>query len=188
MEKLLDRYCRLLDALMVAALAGMVLLVFGNVVLRYLFNSGLSASEELARWLFVWLTFLGAVVALKEHGHLGTDALVSRLPAAGKKACLVIGQTLMLYATWILFAGSWEQMLINLDVHAPVTGIPVGVVYAAGVFFGASAIVLLVRELWRAVTGRMRDDELVMVRESEELEQVEELHLGETHLDGTARA
>jgi hypothetical protein len=43
-----------------ACLAAMVVLVFGNVVLRYGFNSGIAVSEELSRWLFVWLTFMGA--------------------------------------------------------------------------------------------------------------------------------
>lgn len=177
MDKLIGRYCRLLDGLMVAALAAMIVLVFGNVVMRYGFNSGISASEELARWLLVWLTFIGAVVAMREHGHLGTDVVVSRLPPAAKKACLIVGQLLMLYASWLLLAGSLEQTRINLDVHAPVTGIPVGVVYAAGVFFGASALVLLARDLWRSLAGRLRDDELVMVRDSEQLEQIETLHL-----------
>ena len=65
----------------------MVVLVFGNVVLRYGFNSGITVSEEVSRWLFVWLTFLGAIVALKEHGHLGSDMLVARLPPRGKKRC-----------------------------------------------------------------------------------------------------
>ena len=69
----IDRYCRLLSVLMVACLALMVVLVFGNVVMRYAFNSGFTLSEELSRWLFVWMTFLGAVVALNERGHLGTD-------------------------------------------------------------------------------------------------------------------
>ena len=60
-----DRYCRLLDRT-IALLPGlMVVLVFGNVVLRYLANSGITVSEELSRWLFVWMTFLGAIVALK---------------------------------------------------------------------------------------------------------------------------
>jgi hypothetical protein len=39
------------------------------------------------RLLFVWLTFLGAIVALREHGHLGVDILVRRLPNVGKKIC-----------------------------------------------------------------------------------------------------
>ena len=63
----------------------MVVLVFGNVVLRYAFNSGITVSEELSRWLFVWLTFLGAIVALREHGHLGTEVLVSRLGPRGRQ-------------------------------------------------------------------------------------------------------
>ena len=51
----IDRYCRLLSVLMVACLALMVVLVFGNVVMRYAFNSGFTLSEELSRWLFVWM-------------------------------------------------------------------------------------------------------------------------------------
>ncbi|MGC3986299.1 MAG: TRAP transporter small permease subunit, partial [Pseudorhodoferax sp.] len=69
---------------MVASLALMVLMVFGNVVMRYAFNSGLTLSEELSRWLFVWMTFMGAVVALHERGHLGTDSLIARLPRVGQ--------------------------------------------------------------------------------------------------------
>src|SRR5688500_13532205 len=86
-EKLVDQICRLFTFLMVVCLALMVVMVFGNVVLRYVFNSGLTVSEELSRWLFVWMTFLGAVVAMRKHAHLGTDMLVARLPLAGKKAC-----------------------------------------------------------------------------------------------------
>ncbi len=88
----------------------MVVLVFGNVVLRYGFNTGITVSEEVSRWLFLWMTFLGAVVALREHAHLGTDMLVSRLPRAGKQVCLVIAQLAMLYVTWLLLKGSWTQI------------------------------------------------------------------------------
>jgi len=157
----------------------MVVLVFGNVVLRYALNSGITVSEELSRWLFVWMTFLGAIVALRERGHLGTDMLVSRLGPRGKKACRVIGQLMMLYVTWLLLAGSWAQMRINADVEAPVTGASVAILYAAGVVFAVSTGVLIVLDLWRTVTGRLRDDELVMVQESEDLAQVEALHIGQ---------
>ena len=76
----IDRCCRWINLLIALALAVMVAMVFGNVVLRYGFNSGIAVSEELSRWLFVWMTFLGAVVALNERAHLGTDSLISRLP------------------------------------------------------------------------------------------------------------
>lgn len=169
MTRWIDRCCRLLDGLIALLLALMVVLVFGNVLLRYTLNSGITVSEEVSRWLFVWMTFLGAVVALKEHGHLGTDMLVSRLPRAGKRICLVLSQLLMLWATWLLFSGSLAQVRINADVEAPVTGASVGIFYAAGIAFAVPAGLLLLRELWRTLSNRLRDDELVMVQESEDL-------------------
>jgi len=119
MNKLLDGYCRLLEWLLVIMLALMVVLVFGNVVMRYAFNSGITVSEEVARWLFVWLTFLGAVVAVREHAHLGSDMLVSRFGPIGKRICLAVSQVLMVYVTWLLLSGSWQQAQINLDVGGP---------------------------------------------------------------------
>jgi TRAP-type C4-dicarboxylate transport system permease small subunit len=174
-DTLIDRFCRAIDLLIAAALAVMVLLVFGNVVLRYAFNSGIAVSEEVSRWLFVWLCFMGAVVALKEGGHLGTDMLVSRLPVAGKKACLVIGHLLMLYVTWLFLVGSWQQARINLDMAAPVTGTPVAVFYASGVVFSVCAGLLLLLQLLRVLTGRVSDADLVMVQESEEQAELDAL-------------
>ena len=168
-DRVLRGYTRVLDALSGLCLAVMVVLVFGNVVLRYTLNSGITVSEELSRWLFVWLTFMGAVVALREHGHLGTDALVSRLPAVGKKACLVLAQLAMLYVSWLLLSGSWAQMLINWDTEAPVTGASVGIFYASGVLMGGSGIAILLHDLLRTLFVPLAEHELVMVQESEEL-------------------
>ncbi len=175
-----DRICKLIELLIALCLAVMVVMVFGNVLLRYVFNSGIAVSEELSRWLFVWLTFLGAIVALKENGHLGTDMLVSRLPRGGKIACLLASQMLMLGVTVMLFQGSLAQARINLEVEAPVTGFPMAVVYAAGVVFAVPAALLLLNQLWRTATGRLHDDELVMVQESEDLAHVNEQHKGAT--------
>lgn len=168
-DRWLGRYTRALDMLSGLCLAIMVVLVFGNVVLRYTANSGITVSEELSRWLFVWLTFMGAVVALREHGHLGTDVLVSRLPAAGKKVCLVLAQVAMLYVSWLLLKGSWAQMVINADTEAPVTGASVGIFYASGVLMGGSAIAILLRDLLRTLLVPLSENELFMVQESEEL-------------------
>ncbi len=167
--RLADRFCRGLEWLIAGFLAVMVLMVFGNVVLRYAFNSGITVSEELSRWFFVWLTFLGAVVALREHGHLGTDVLVSRLGRTGKLVCLGLSQALMLGTTAVLLHGSLAQARINWDVEAPVTGAPMAIVYAAGAAFAVPALLILAADLWRTLRGRLRDDELVMVRESEDL-------------------
>src|SRR5262245_17311104 len=101
----------------------MVVLVFGNVVLRYVFNSGITMSEELSRWLLVWLTFLGAIVALREHAHLGIDMLVRALSPVGRRVCFVLSYGLMLYADWLLTLGSWKQTIITFGDRAPATGL-----------------------------------------------------------------
>ncbi len=168
LNSLIDKYCRLLCVAMVACLAAMVVLVFGNVVLRYAFNSGIALSDELSRWLFVWMTFMGAVVALHEHGHLGTDFLVARLPTWGKKVCLGAGHALMLFTCWLLFKGALDQVRINLETASAVMEAPVAWFYACGVLFSVSAAVVVALDLWRLLSGQMADDELIAIRESEE--------------------
>ncbi len=153
---------------MALCLALMVVLVFGNVVMRYGFNSGITLSEELSRWLFVWMTFMGAIVALKEHGHLGTDMLVGKLGPAGKKLCLALSYTAMLFICGLLFQGAYLQTAINLDSTSAVMEVSMAWVYAPGVVFAACAGLVLLTELWRLLTGQMRDEDLVSVRESEE--------------------
>jgi TRAP-type C4-dicarboxylate transport system permease small subunit len=168
MVRVLDVYCAFLKFVIATLLAVMVVLVFGNVFLRYGFNSGITISEELSRWLMVWLTFLGAIVALREHQHLGVDTLVQALPAIGKRVCFVISYLLMLYADYLLLVGSWKQSIIGLGDRAPATGLSVGLFYGVGVVFGISAGVIIIYELWRAITGNLTEAELVAVKESEE--------------------
>jgi len=175
MNRIIDGFCRVLELLIAAALAAMVVMVFGNVVLRYVFNSGIIVSEEVSRWLFLWVTFLGAIVALKEHGHLGSDFLISRLPLIGKTICLVLGHLLMLYATWLVFSGALAQVRINLSVEAPVTGASMAFVYGTGVVFAALAAPLLLRDLWRILTGRLAEADMVMVKGTEEKGEVDVL-------------
>jgi TRAP-type C4-dicarboxylate transport system permease small subunit len=136
---------------------------------------GITVSEELSRFLFVWMTFLGAIIAFREHGHLGVDMVVSRLPTIGKKACLVVSQVLMLWVTWLFLEGSWEQTLINLEVKSPSAGISMGMFYGVGVVFSISVGLILLHDLYRLATGRISDEDLVMVKESEEQEELEEL-------------
>ena len=187
-DRVLRGYTRALDALSGLCLALMVVLVFGNVVLRYTFNSGITVSEELSRWLFVWLTFMGAVVALREHGHLGVDAMVARLPRLGKKICLVLAQVAMLYVSWLLLTGSWSQTVINWETEAPVTGASVGIFYASGVLMGASAMAILLRDLLRTLFLPLTDRELVMVQESEEAAALEQIQRDVQQADAAAAA
>lgn len=168
MDKFLSRYCKVLEGFMALCLVAMVVLIFGNVVLRYAFNSGITVSEEVSRWLFVWLTFLGGVVALHGHGHLGTDVVVGRLGPTGRKACLLVGYLLMLMVCWLLTRGAFEQARINWDVSAPSSGASMAWFYLAGVVFGVSAAVVLLNDLFKVVTGRATEADLTLVKASED--------------------
>ncbi len=167
-ERLIDLYCRAIKAVIALCLAVMVVLVFGNVVLRYVFNSGIATSEELSRWLLVWLTFLGAIVALRQHAHLGVDTLVRALPPRGRLICFIASYLLMLYADWLLTLGSWKQAVLTFADTAPASGISVGLFfYSSGVIFGVSAAVILAYDVVRVLSGAATEGELVTVRESD---------------------
>jgi TRAP-type C4-dicarboxylate transport system permease small subunit len=167
-EKLIDGYCTFIGYLIAAMLAVMVVLVFGNVFMRYAFNSGFTVSEELSRWLFVWMTFLGAVVALRGNGHLGTDMLVGKLGPTGKRICMGLSLVLMLYCTWLIFKGSYDQTVVNWDSTSAVMEVSMGYFYASGMAFSILAVLILLSDLWRLLTGKIDDDHLMLMQESEE--------------------
>jgi TRAP-type transport system small permease protein len=169
LERLIDRLCRGFTAVMVLCLALMVVMVFGNVVLRYGFNKGITVSEELSRWLFVWMTFLGALVALRTHHHLGTDSLVSRLPVLGKKICLGLSHLLMMYLCWQMLRGSWEQTKINAGSTSAVMEVSMAWFYAAGVFFAIFAFLFVLDDFARLVSGRLKESELIGITESDDM-------------------
>src|SRR2546423_7056362 len=124
LDRIVGMYFKLIEGVLVLCLGAMVFMVLGNVILRYGFNSGITVSEELSRFLFVWLTFLGAVVGMREGAHLGVDTLVRKLPLVGRKACFVASELLMLMCCVLFFVGTWRQHDINVDNLAPVTGVP----------------------------------------------------------------
>jgi TRAP-type C4-dicarboxylate transport system permease small subunit len=175
MTRCINLVCKAFEVLIALFLAIMVALVFGNVVLRYGFGSSIDMSEEVSRWLFVWVTFLGAVVALQGHEHLGVDMVVDRLPDLGKKICLVLGHVVMLAVTWWLFEGSWAQVKLNMEVSAPSTELPMAILYLPGAIFSVMAGFILLTNLWRALTGQLTRADLVMVQASEEAAQLEEI-------------
>lgn len=168
LERLIDGYCRAIGYLIAAMLAVMVVLVFGNVVMRYAFNSGFTISEELSRWLFVWLTFLGAVVALRSNSHLGTDMFVGRLGPTGKRICMGIALVLMLFCLWLLFKGSYEQTMINRTSTSAVMEVSMAWFYSAGMVMAVLGSLIVLSDMWRLFTGKLDEAHLVLMQESEE--------------------
>ena len=160
MPRAIDLGFRALEVLLVLLLAGMVVMVFGNVVLRYLFDAGIDLSEELSRYFFVWLTFIGAVVVARENAHLGVETLVVKLGPGGRRLCMILSDLFILLCCAVFFWGTWQQAGINATNYAPITGISMLWVYGVGFFtslgIGAMALIRLVHLL----TGRISPEDL----------------------------
>jgi TRAP-type transport system small permease protein len=157
------------EAVLALLLAVMAVLVFGNVVLRYGFNSGITVSEELARFMFVWLTFIGAVLAMQQNAHLGVDSLIQRLSDPMKKLAFVISSVLMLICCAVFLKGSIAQTIINWSVSAPVTGISMATLYGIGIFTSIGMGVLIAKKLFLLLTGKLAIEDLRQVIDSEEV-------------------
>ncbi|WP_326537017.1 TRAP transporter small permease [Pseudorhodoferax sp.] len=164
----MDRLFKCIEAVLAALLLGMVLMVFGNVLLRYAFNSGIQVSEELSRFFFIWLTFIGAIIAMREGAHLGMDNFVSKLSRRGKLISLALCQGMILLCCAMLFRGTWVQHEINATTSAPVTGLSMIWVFGVAYLTAAAIGVMALRTLWRIATGRIADHELIAISESEE--------------------
>jgi TRAP-type C4-dicarboxylate transport system permease small subunit len=162
-----------MELLIVFCMVAMVVMVFGNVVLRYGFNSGIDISDEMARYCFIWLTYIGAMVAMREKGHLGVDTLVKHLGIGGKKACLFISESLMLGCNAMFFVGTWEMHSLQVSNVSPVVGLSMIWVYGIGYVVGAVMGIMNIHVLYRLLTGQLREDELVQVIETEGLADAE---------------
>ena len=168
--KSLDKYLTwAMNTLIVAAMAIMVVLVFSNVVLRYAFNSGITFSEEFARLCFLWLVFIGSIVAMKEGAHLGVDSLVSRMPKTGKVICTLTSNVLMLWVCYLFFSGSWTQTVVGWGTLKPATGIPMAFHYATGLVMSVGVAIIILNNTWRILSGKATNADLVKVAESEEI-------------------
>ncbi|OWW20966.1 TRAP transporter small permease [Noviherbaspirillum denitrificans] len=153
MKSLVSRLERTVEILMALALAIMAGCVFGNVVLRYAFNTGIAAAEEIARLMFVWLIFLGAILATRRHAHLGVEMLQAALPPSARKVCAVASHLLILYALWLFLHGSWTQTVIGMNIRSTVLGYPTALMAAAGLLCAATMMLIVANNLLLILTG-----------------------------------
>ncbi|WP_353150076.1 TRAP transporter small permease [Pollutimonas bauzanensis] len=141
-KKVGDAMFRLLAMAMALCLLLMLILVFGNVVMRYAFNSGIMISEEVARMTFVWLIFIGSVLAFRSKQHLAVNMMVVRLPIKTQKLIHVVRQLIILAVLWLLIDGGWAQTIIGLSTITPVAGVPIAV-FSGAVWFSAVAMAMM---------------------------------------------
>ena len=141
MEKKSNRLERLVETLMAVALGLIVVLVFSNVVGRYLLGASFAGAEELSRLLFVWLVFMGAVLTLRRRAHLGVTLVQARLPIWARRSCAIVTHLLTLYALWLFLEGSWTQTQIGLHNYSTVLHYPNALMASAGIMCAGSMLV-----------------------------------------------
>ena len=135
---------RLAQWAVAACLAVMSLAVFLNVVLRYGFGSGIAASEELARLLFVWMVFIGAAAAYPRGEHMAFTSLVALLRSRPALMGLVTAliRLLVIAGAAMVAHGAWQQVIVGLDSHSVVLGYPTALLPLPA-FLSSTAIALM---------------------------------------------
>ena len=107
-----------------------VLIIFSEIVFRYVLDSSLIWSEELARYLLVWVAMLGCSIALSKKGHFGVEILVNAFPEGIRKCC-----ALLTYVVMFLFLGTMAAvgtlMVAQADEVSTVMQMPMRYPYAA---------------------------------------------------------
>jgi TRAP-type transport system small permease protein len=173
LQRIINYFFKTLELLVVVCLFAMVVMVFGNVVMRYAFNSGILISEEMSRYAFIWLTYIGAMIAMREGGHLGVDTLIKHLPLLGKKVCFFLSESLMLFCNVLFFWGTYQMHELQVTNISPVAGLSMIWVYGLGYVVSVVMGLFNVTQLFKLFTGRLSESELVKVVEAEGLKDVE---------------
>lgn len=160
-------FFRALEAIIVLMMIGMMILVGCNVALRLGFNTGIDFAEEVPRFMFIWMTFCGAVVALKQRTHISVNMFVHMAPRKLQIVFYVLTHLLVLLCGIYITYGSILSYDIILHNASPVLQISTlwvfGVTYIAGPALALIAIVNLIR----LSLGQVSDDEIADKREDD---------------------
>lgn len=121
----------------------MTLLIFVQVIMRYVFNNSLSWSEELARYVFIWLIYIGISYGCKLRKHIKIDAALYLFPKKARRYVVLIGDVLFIaFAVYITVTGfSYSMDQIKYNMRSPALKIPYQYIYMSTVVgFGLAAI------------------------------------------------
>jgi TRAP-type C4-dicarboxylate transport system permease small subunit len=164
MKRLLDfvsaKFIKLLEIIMVLMMTGMLILVGLNVFLRIGVNSGVDFAEEVPRFMFIWLTFCGVVVAMKEDAHIRVNMFLQMSGDAVRKIFYGITQVLVLVCGGYVTYGTVMLHDIVYQNASPVLQISTLWVYGVTYVAGPALSIIALVNLARLALGRVTDQEL----------------------------
>jgi TRAP-type C4-dicarboxylate transport system permease small subunit len=130
----LDAVDRAACAVVVAIMAGMVLVVSTQVLLRYGFNASLDWADDVGRLLFVWSIFLGIPIGIKEGIHIGISLLVTRMPGALQRFLVrlmallcVVMMAIIAFEAVRVCVDQWGEMLPTVNASVALFMVPVAI-------------------------------------------------------------
>lgn len=125
---------------------GMIGLVFYNAMLRYLFSSSYPPSEEWARFLFIYITFFGAIEAFYRRKHIAVDMFVDMLHGASRKTIEIIAGLIGMIVMAILLWGGVEYVMSTYDQESVSTGVNMTFIYGTLPIMAAASLVIQLRD------------------------------------------
>ena len=132
----------------------MVVITFSQVIARYVFANSLSWSEEAGRYIFVWMTFLGAVMAVRNRQHVHMDMLVKSLPNVLQKICALVSYLSMMIFTGVLIYGGFKFVARGSRQISSAMEIPMHYIYLVLPIGGILIFVYLIRNFYEDVLAR----------------------------------
>lgn len=122
-EKILYYFCAGLIFLM-------TVVITAQVVSRYALGRSLTWSEELGRYLFVWITFLGIALGIKLHSHVALDILIQKLNGKSRLLLEIINSMLIAVVGLILLMGGISLVNLGAIQKSPSMLLPMNIVYS----------------------------------------------------------
>ncbi|RIW29183.1 TRAP transporter small permease [Bacillus salacetis] len=129
MEKLDNILVKILYYICAFLMLQMAVVVTAQVISRYVFGSPFTWTEELGRYTFVWVSFLGMAVAIKHGSHIALDILVKKLNGVSKKALMLLNNALILVFAGVLTFSGWKLVELGSRQDSPSLGLPMEYVY-----------------------------------------------------------
>jgi TRAP-type transport system small permease protein len=145
---------RALSVACAAILGALLLVVFGQVVMRYVLHLSFVWGEELARFLQIWLTFLGATLAFVSGGHASIQMLVERFNEKGQKVVRVLAAACMAAFFLVLAAKGIKLVRFAWSNESPALSLPYGMVYLAFPVASGLICLLQLRDLVNLLQGK----------------------------------
>jgi TRAP-type C4-dicarboxylate transport system permease small subunit len=157
MRSLLDR---IVNGVLALILGAMTVLVFASVVLRYVLNSPVTWSEELASLLFAWITFVGAFIGFRSRSHIAIDTLVVFLPPGVRRDMNRCVDVVVLAILGLFVWQGVRLCLTTWGLEFPALEISRGYLYLS-LPVGASLMIIALLGQWRRTSETTREREPV---------------------------